>query len=788
MRFLVVIFLCVALSFNNFAQVVVQFTHPKQLLSTSKKAMFLEDKTAKLSFEQVLQQQANFQPITQEIFNRPASKSAYWFKISAQNTSGHDTWLNVGDTRLWYIDFYAPDSTGNYNKPLLLGAMRPYDNRPFASSFYCVPLNQAHETQPKTYYLRVAGRLNMQLPLKVGTHYSLTKQFDIYDQIANIFIGLVMAMLVYNLFLFISTHDKLYLVYVGYLVMVLITTTFNNGQALIHLSWFWLFFFLWQSPLFALITWFVDLYLELKLYAPKMRRWLWGVTLMLSGVFPLFNVLGVNQVHTLRWFQLSILVYSFSLLIVGIVLWRKGRKNARFYIWGWSSVIIASFVYLFSSNGILPFNAFTRQSLYLGFGLEALMFSLALGDRLNILKKEKDVALAENLSLMTNQKEVLEQKVQERTLEIQEKNEEMEAQNQMMKTTHRKLQAVYQEIQEKNEEVEAQNEIMKAINHKLQGAYHEIQEQNEAMAAQNEIMEATNHKLKGAYHEIQEQNEAMIAQSEIIQATHYELQKAYGEINKKNENLLASIRYAETIQKALLSLRKGIINALGEENFFILFKPRDIVSGDFYYIETLEDNRLLIAAIDCTGHGIPGAFMSMIGYEVMTEIVKIRKETQPCMVLELLHRYIASVLKQSETNNRDGMDVALVVLDKPNQTMEFAGAKNPLLYIQNGEVSLIKGDKRSIGGLVKNEQKFTNHHINISIPTIFYLFSDGYQDQFGGKENRKFMLSRLKSLCLDMHQKEMSEQQQILDDTLMSWMKESDETQIDDVLVVGVRV
>jgi serine phosphatase RsbU (regulator of sigma subunit) len=732
MRFLIWLFLCVSFPFHNFAQKLVQFTHQEQRLSVSKNMVFLEDKTAALSLPQVLQQQDKFQPITQDIFSRPASKSVYWFKVSVQNTSGQDLWLEVGDTRLWYLDFYAPDDANQYTKPLLLGAMRPYSNRVFPSSFYCVPLNNAHEPQTKTYYLRVGGRLNIQLPFNVGTHYSLIQQFDIYDQVANVFIGLVLAMLVYNLFLYVSTRDKLYLIYVGYLVMVLITTTFNNGQSLMHTPWFWYYFMVWQTPLFVLITWFVDLYLELKLYARKMRRWLWALTLVLGGVFPLLNVVGVNQVYTLRLFQLTVLIYSFSLLAGGIMLWRKGRKNARFYILGWSSVIVASFVYLFASNGILPFNAVTRQSLYVGFGIEALMFSLALGDRLNMLKKEKDEALAQNLSLITNQKEALEQKVKERTYEIQEKNEEVEAQNQMMRATHQELQQ----------------------------AYHEIQEQNEEVAAQNEIMAAT----------------------------HRELRKAYQEINKKNENLLASIRYAETIQKALLSLRQGIINALGADNFFILFKPRDIVSGDFYYIETLEHNRLLIAAIDCTGHGIPGAFMSMIGYEVMTEIVKIRKETQPNMILELLHRYVASVLKQSETNNRDGMDVSLVVLDKPNNKMSFAGAKNPLLYIQNGELSLIKGDKRSIGGKIRSQIAFTSHTIDISTSTVLYLFSDGYQDQFGGNKNKKFMLSRLKTLCLDMHQKEMRDQQQILDNTLEDWMTQGNEVQIDDVLVMGVRV
>ncbi|WP_299453796.1 7TM diverse intracellular signaling domain-containing protein [uncultured Microscilla sp.] len=699
-----VLFVCLCIHINSFAQNTIYLNNLDGLMWVGKKMMVLEDKTSTLAISDITkpQYQQTFKPLPKNIFSHPVSTSAFWFKIIIENKSNKDVWLSIADTRLKYIDFYTPKIDGTYSSPLLLGASRPQQNRVFPSAFYCVPIHQ--HLSPQTYYLRVKGSLNLLLPFKVGTTQSLIKKFDTYDQILNIFIGLVLSMLVYNLFLFFATHDRLYLIYVSYLAMVFLVTPFSNGQAMFFYSWFWDNFLVWQSPLFWTITLFVDLYLNLKQHAPKLKRWLWALTICLGVFFPLLNLLGIHMTYYLKFFQLTVLVYSFSLLICGVYLWLKGHKNARFYILGWSSVIIASFVYLFTSNGLLPLNTFTRQSLYFGFGLEALMFSLALGDRLNILKKEKDEALAQNLQLITNQKEALEHKVKERTLEIQEQNEEMEAQNQMMK------------------------------------------------------------------------------------ATHQELQETYQEINKKNENLLASINYAKTIQNALLSLRKGVINALGADNFFILFKPRDIVSGDFHYIEVLEDERLLLAAIDCTGHGIPGAFMSMIGYEVMTEIVKVRKETKPNTILELLHRYIASVLKQSETNNKDGMDAALVVIDKQKHLMEFAGAKNPLVYIQNEQLTLIKGDKRSIGGQVRQLKEFRCHQVDISTPTIFYLFSDGYQDQFGGEENKKFMLARLKNLLMDVHLKEMEEQQKILDTTLEQWMQQGNETQIDDVLVMGVKV
>lgn len=261
-------------------------------------------------------------------------------------------------------------------------------------------------------------------------------------------------------------------------------------------------------------------------------------------------------------------------------------------------------------------------------------------------------------------------------------------------------------------------------------------------------------------------------------------------VDKTNKSIMDSIRYAERIQNATLPSLDEIQKTLPES--FILFKPRDVVSGDFYW-HWENERYLLIAAMDCTGHGVPGAFMSMKGDALLHQILDVEKVIEPNLILREMNREISIGLKQSTTKNRDGMDGAICVIDFEAKKLLFSGAKNPLVYIQNNELKVIKGDIYPIGGghhFEKNidQVTYTLHEIDISHPTTFYLFSDGFQDQFGGAKKRKFMIKRFRNLLLDIHQKPMQEQRSILDNTITDYMEEGNTKQIDDILVVGVRV
>ncbi|MGM0497785.1 MAG: tetratricopeptide repeat protein [Bacteroidota bacterium] len=313
----------------------------------------------------------------------------------------------------------------------------------------------------------------------------------------------------------------------------------------------------------------------------------------------------------------------------------------------------------------------------------------------------------------------------------------------------------------------------------------------------------------------QKANETLEAKNIEIQNKSKQLQDAFHKIEDQNIKITQSISYAQGIQKALFPPKETLNEYIPES--FIFFQPVDIVSGDFYWFKEIdvhldlyedkdefeerlnkeetskdnflpiENNKFVLSAVDCTGHGVPGAFMSMIGYNLLDGITQ-NGVTRSERILRELHKGIRSQLKQEETSNRDGMDMSLCVINKRQKTVQFSGAKNPILYIQDGEANVIKGDRVPIGGVqTEKERYFSQHTINVDRPTWFYIFSDGYVDQFGGPKNRKFLLKNLKNLLIENHKKPMEEQEKILSDTLNKWMG-GRENQIDDVLVIGFKL
>jgi serine phosphatase RsbU (regulator of sigma subunit) len=258
------------------------------------------------------------------------------------------------------------------------------------------------------------------------------------------------------------------------------------------------------------------------------------------------------------------------------------------------------------------------------------------------------------------------------------------------------------------------------------------------------------------------------------------------EIASKNTKITDSLLYAQRIQQAILPTHDEIIAHIPD--YFTMLLPKDIVSGDFYFFAHQGD-KSFFAVVDCTGHGVPGAFMSIIGNELLNEIINEKRITSPELVLEELHKGIFKVLHQKETNNRDGMDIGLLVIDKKAQKAEFAGAKNALVYIHDGQLSEVKGDRISIGGNQSSRQRiFTKHEIPLAVGTNFYLFSDGYQDQFGGKENKKYMIHQFRRLLLDIYQEPLTAQKEKLEKNIKNWMTTGNRNQIDDILVVGIKV
>lgn len=281
--------------------------------------------------------------------------------------------------------------------------------------------------------------------------------------------------------------------------------------------------------------------------------------------------------------------------------------------------------------------------------------------------------------------------------------------------------------------------------------------------------------------------------NQLLNLQNIEIQNQRDHIQKQNENINKSINYAQGIQKALLPPQTNLQAIFSES--FIFFRPRDVVSGDYYWFKELttgfgqdeKTGKIAVAAIDCTGHGVPGAFLSMIGYNLLDDIV-FRGINKPGEILKELNNGIRRTLRQDETENRDGMDMALCVVDLNNKIVEFSGAKNPLVYVANDEVFRIRGDKDSIGGgMGYMENDFTTHSIQIQHPTWFYMFSDGFIDQFGGADGRKFMIKNFIDFLASISILPPDQQREMLKNTLKDWLG-TKYTQVDDILVVGFKV
>ncbi len=283
--------------------------------------------------------------------------------------------------------------------------------------------------------------------------------------------------------------------------------------------------------------------------------------------------------------------------------------------------------------------------------------------------------------------------------------------------------------------------------------------------------------VKRRTYEIRQQNEEIKSQRD-------ELAFQKDQISKQKEEITDSIRYAKKIQTAVLPTDEYISEILPEH--FILFKPRDIVSGDFYWVSKNKEN-IIITAADCTGHGVPGAFMSMLGISFLNKIVNEKDITDPGEILNLLRKNIIQALHQKgyETESKDGMDMALCVINTKNNSIRFSGAFNPLFYLSNGKITEIKADRMPVA---KYDQMlpFSVKKIKPQKGDIVYMFSDGYQDQFGGPKKKKFMKAKFKKLLEEIHRKPLKQQKEILNQTIEKW--KGDEPQIDDIVVIGIKI
>lgn len=256
------------------------------------------------------------------------------------------------------------------------------------------------------------------------------------------------------------------------------------------------------------------------------------------------------------------------------------------------------------------------------------------------------------------------------------------------------------------------------------------------------------------------------------------------EMQQQNKKITESINYARRIQSAILPNLRLIHRVLPDS--FILYKPRDVVSGDFPWFAHVK-NEIFMAAVDCTGHGVPGALLSLVGYFLLNDIVRSRRITDPGKILDLLDEGVSTTLRPSEdAGTKDGMDISLCKINMETRQVEYAGAHRPLYLVRNGVFEEIKGNKFPIGGgIFKNQTSFTNYSIRLNKGDSIFYFSDGYCDQFGGPDGKKFGTRQLKQIISRVHTMPMRDAHHVFDEEWEKWR--GNQKQIDDVLLIGVK-
>ncbi|MBN1250992.1 MAG: tetratricopeptide repeat protein [Bacteroidales bacterium] len=297
------------------------------------------------------------------------------------------------------------------------------------------------------------------------------------------------------------------------------------------------------------------------------------------------------------------------------------------------------------------------------------------------------------------------------------------------------------------------------------------------------IKQKANIKLEAQHIEISQKNEELKQLNEEITSQREMVSQQRDIAVQARKEVMDSIQYAQRIQNAVLPRREMFTDLIPD--YFIFFKPRDIVSGDFFWMKRLE-NHIVIAAADCTGHGVPGAFLSLLGVSFLNEIVTDNFYTASD-ILDSLRNRIIEALHQTwkDDEAKDGMDISLAVINTKTKELQFSGAYNPIYHIRNNELTEIKGDKMPIGIHIKEPKSFSNSTIQLQENDTIYLFSDGYADQFGGPKGGKYKYLNFKNLILSAQDKTMKEQKNILNQAFNDW--KGDLKQLDDIIVIGMK-
>ncbi|WP_375562566.1 7TM diverse intracellular signaling domain-containing protein [Bernardetia sp. OM2101] len=664
-----------------------------------------------------------FKPISLSTLNKEEYQKRLLLKVTI--TSKAKEFL-VFDKKIDSVKVVFPNQ--NPSNVLLSGKLVPQTKK---QVFTSIELNTIQILDEYSYnqplYIELIS--SQQLPLATQMSILTEKEYEqtqFYPRqkdivIQSVFQGMLWIILLYNLFLFASTFEQVYIAYSIYIFGFSVFNAQNTG--------FFSDFIIPNYPYFSSLArifglaasflghaYFTLEFLPKEVFGRFWRQFFKGFIIFVSVMTVVY--IGVMYgTENLKIYTLlskiahALMMLSLIIFFIYLSIKRWSDTMTKYYLLASLALVVSAFVF-----NILQALGVNNAGIIVEVGgvLEILIFSLGLGHRMKNLEKE-------NARILEDQNRLLERKVTERTKEISKQKEEMLVQNE------------------------------------------ELHQQQEEIISQRDYIDKQNKQLKTT-----------------------------------NTQFTDSIRYAKTIQKAILPMKERFQTHFADS--FVLFRPRDIVSGDFYWIYETKDvvtgeDTTLLAVLDCTGHGVPGAFISLIGFALLNEIVAKENITSPSKILKRLDERIQESLRQKQNENLDGMDVALCAIKKTSSykladfEVKFSGAKRPIHFIKNNELCEIRGSKFSVGGLTKkklnNEYSFEEQTIILSKNDKIYLSSDGFIDQ-NGQNNRKIGSAKLKEYFNQFHNLPFAKQRQKLEEILD--LHAGTKKQRDDITILGLKL
>lgn len=616
-KVLIVIFVLSAL-FSLKAETYIEFAEDFEgVLNIGRSVEFLEDSSQELTIDDVVKS-SEFVKQHSVIFIRPASEATLWIKIPYRNKSEKVVWLETGHSfSVWELDYYYADSSGltNDGEPLYeLGSLRSSSNKLLASKYYCVPLPPSINNGIDTVYLRVEGMFPMTLTLQAYSEKHINSKAHNDVMIFSLFIGVIVAILLYNLFLFFSTRELTYLFYVIYLGSMGLLIPFAEGNAMFDFPLFYEKITVVQSIQILANTFFVTEYFSLRRNYKKLYYSIWGGTSLLFFVLPVINLFNwLDYLIIINMFQvLGPLFYVFILVLATYFLVKK-YNGALFFVVGWSVLFSSVILFYLSINGFLPYNNLTANFPYIGVSIECLVFAFALGNRINKLKDENVKINKEKLEIVQKQNQVLDETVRKRTKELDDQlkksndlnkellrtNEELSEKNHVIYNQKEELETTMQNLKDAQSQL-VQSEKMASLGILTAGIAHEINNPLNFISGAQQILK-----------HLQKEETAFLSNADFDMCVNHiseglircqKIMKSLRQFNENHDGFTGRCTVSEIIDNCLVMLNNKLKNRVSVKIEYAL-NGNEIVRGNVGQLHQVFLNVLSNAAQAIEGKG-----------------------------------------------------------------------------------------------------------------------------------------------------------------------------------------